>query len=596
MGSVFGKYQLLAQLGEGGMAEVFLAVLAGPPGSGFSKLTVVKKLRGNYEDDPEFINMLLDEASIAARLNHPNIVQTLEVGDVDGKYFIAMEYLDGQSFHRVQNRGWARRAQAPKDAGAATLTKDMELVVLLDVLAALHHAHELADYDGTPFSLVHRDVTPHNIFVTYEGQVKLVDFGIAKAAGRGPETRHGVIKGKMRYMAPEQALAKPVDRRADVFAAGVLLWESLTGQRRWKDQSEVTIMHALLAGDVYRPTTAVEPTTPPELDAMCKKALASDPADRYQTADEMRRELERYLVASGKLAEARAQLSPVVTSLFADKRAELKAVVEKRLSIVRSSPGSEVTPMMLTLHSGDRSSRRTLGPAASSTSSSTSTLTEASAAGERWRRPGARAAFAALGGVLVASAAFAAVRSSRREEPAARVTGATELASAVAPVTPTTSVSVSISASPPSARILLDGVVVPSPYDAKVERSPLPHVVRVEADGFEPQTKTLAFDRDVALALALTKTAPPDRPAASPRGAPAAALPPRNQVPARAAEATSAAPHASTPVAAAAPPSAAEPPAAATTAKPKKDIDRTNPFVTGAAGPKALDKSNPFEK
>src|SRR4051812_47615115 len=250
--NLFGKYRLVAQLGEGGMAQVFLAVHAGPRGSGFSKLTVIKKLRTSFEEDPAFIAMLVEEASLAARLNHPNVVQTHEVGDVDGKYFLSMEYLDGQSLHRTQNRSKARQHAAKEldpSTAAPTFTTEMEYVVLLDVLAGLHHAHELADYDGTPFAIVHRDVTPHNVFITYEGQVKIVDFGIAKAAGRGAETRHGEIKGKMRYMAPEQALGKQLDRRADIFAVGILLWEAATGQRRWKDEPEASIIRALLAGE-----------------------------------------------------------------------------------------------------------------------------------------------------------------------------------------------------------------------------------------------------------------------------------------------------------------------------------------------------------
>ena len=207
------------------MADVFLAVQSGPTGSGFQKLMVVKRLRQNLADEPEFVAMLVDEARIAARLNHPNVVQTNEVGELNGQYFIAMEYLDGQPLHRIQHRN----AQRQKDGATAPFSKDLQYVVLLDVLAGLHHAHELLDYDGTPLQIVHRDMTPHNIFVTYEGQVKVVDFGIARAVGRSAETRQGIIKGKVRYMAPEQAIGHNVDRRADVFAIGIILWEVASG-------------------------------------------------------------------------------------------------------------------------------------------------------------------------------------------------------------------------------------------------------------------------------------------------------------------------------------------------------------------------------
>src|SRR5262245_54107302 len=173
-GTEFGKYRLVAELGHGGMADVYLASLSGPQGLGFSKLVVIKRLRPNLIEDPEFVAMLIDEARIAARLNHPNVVQTIEVGQVGDQYFVAMEFLDGQPLHRIVYRIGKQRTG---------MSLEMQCGILVDVLAGLHHAHELADYDGSPLNVVHRDVTPHNVFVTFDGQVKLVDFGIAKAAG-----------------------------------------------------------------------------------------------------------------------------------------------------------------------------------------------------------------------------------------------------------------------------------------------------------------------------------------------------------------------------------------------------------------------------
>ena len=155
--------------------------------------------------------------------------------------------------------------------------RECQYLVLLDTLAGLHHAHELADYDGTPLQIVHRDVTPHNVFVTYEGQVKVVDFGIAKAVGRASETRQGVVKGKVRYMAPEQAIGQPVDRRADVFSVGVMLWEAATGRRLWKDMDDLNIVQALVGGNVKSSPREVDPAVPEEIDRICRKALASQP-------------------------------------------------------------------------------------------------------------------------------------------------------------------------------------------------------------------------------------------------------------------------------------------------------------------------------
>ncbi len=328
--SVFGKYRLLAELGHGGMADVFLAVQAGPVGSGFSKLTVIKRLRRNLADEPEFVSMLVDEARIAARLNHPNVVQTNEVGEVDQHYFIAMEYLDGQPFHRLQNRA----AQHVKKGGAPLLTKEQEYLVLMDALAGLHHAHELTDYDGTKLEIVHRDITPHNIFVTYEGQVKVVDFGVAKAVGRASETRQGVIKGKVRYMAPEQALGRSIDRRADVFAAGVLLWEIAVGRRMWKDKDELEVVRSMAAGELPPSPREVDPSVPEAIDAICRRAIRIDPEERYATAEDFRAELEQFLADSGQLFEARRRLPRVISDLFADKRAEIKRIIESQLSLL----------------------------------------------------------------------------------------------------------------------------------------------------------------------------------------------------------------------------------------------------------------------
>src|SRR6185437_8026107 len=239
--NTLGKYRLIAELGHGGMAEVYLAVVRGP--AGFNKLVVIKQIRPQLAEDPEFLAMFLDEARLAARLSHPNVVQTNEVGQEGSRYFIAMEYLEGQPLNRVLHR--------VQKTGGIPLA--LHVKILSDVLGGLHHAHELADFDGTPLEVVHRDVTPHNVFITYDGQVKVVDFGIAKALNSSAETRTGVLKGKVAYMAPEQARGERCDRRADVFSVGVMLWEAATGRRLWKGVPDITILQRLLAGDIPRP-------------------------------------------------------------------------------------------------------------------------------------------------------------------------------------------------------------------------------------------------------------------------------------------------------------------------------------------------------
>jgi eukaryotic-like serine/threonine-protein kinase len=334
--STFGKYRLIAVLGQGGMADVFLAVLAGPQGLGFSKLVVIKRLRSNLASDPEFVAMLVDEARIAARLNHPNVVQTYEVGVIQNEYYIAMEYLDGQPLNRIVQRIRNKSGQS----SALDIPLAFRLGIVRDLLAGVHHAHELADFDGSPLGLVHRDVTPQNVFVTYDGQVKVVDFGIAKARGRATETAQGILKGKVAYMAPEQAGAQDTDRRADVFAAGVVLWELLTGERLWKGLDDVSIIQKLMLDKIPSSPRAVRPDVPRALDAMVKKALSRKKGDRYATARDFQVEIERFMESEGLKCPPR-ELGEWIGSLFADRRKQTRSLIESQLSALRSeSPRS----------------------------------------------------------------------------------------------------------------------------------------------------------------------------------------------------------------------------------------------------------------
>lgn len=312
-----GAYRLIAELGHGGMADVFLAAVQGPAGSGFTKLAVIKKLRENLAEDPEFVAMLMDEARITARLAHPNVVQLFEIGEEDGQLFLAIEFLDGQPFHRVE-----RRFSRPP----LELPPEVYYTVLVDVLAGLHHAHELTDYDGSSLDVVHRDVTPHNVFVTYDGVVKVVDFGIAKAMGRRTETQQGIVKGKIRYMAPEQATGGDVDRRADIFAVGVMLWNAATGSKLWADLDDGGVVRGLVTGDFPASPRSLFPDVPEAIDAICRRALAFRSEDRYVTAAEMRGELERFLGTG--IADVRKALEATMKTAFARERAKTRAVLE----------------------------------------------------------------------------------------------------------------------------------------------------------------------------------------------------------------------------------------------------------------------------
>ncbi len=320
------KYRPLARLGQGGMAQVFLAIASGPVG--FSKLVVIKEIRDEFADDPEFVSMFLDEARLAARLNHPNVVQTTEVG-VDGRrYFICMEYLEGQPLNRI----FARLA------GGGELTRAMKVRLLVDALAGLHHAHEVRDLDGSALDIVHRDATPHNVFLTYSGQVKVVDFGIAKALSSSTETRTGVLKGKVHYMAPEQAEGEKVDRRADVFSAGMMLWESLAGHRPFRRMPDAAVMNKIIRGDIPSPFT-VDPALPAPLEAICMKALAHDRDARFATAADMATALEEALESLGDRTTVR-DAAKVVDRHFAEDRDAMKRLVESQVALIqRASEG-----------------------------------------------------------------------------------------------------------------------------------------------------------------------------------------------------------------------------------------------------------------
>src|SRR5262245_52075383 len=311
-----GKYRIVLPLGQGGTADVYLAVAEGP--SGFQKLVVVKVLRKSLASDNDFRLMFLSEARLAARLHHQNVVQTNEVIEVDGAPVLVVEYLDGQPLSQVIVRG--------KQGGFSLA---MQLRVLADALAGLHAAHELADFDGTPLGVVHRDVSPHNVFVTVEGHAKVLDFGIAKLERSLVETEVGTVKGKLRYMAPEQIAGDKLDRRADVYAAGVILWEALTGERMWKSSAEPEIRNRVLAGDLPMPES-VRSDVPAPLARICRRALSRAPGDRYATARQLADALEAALPEPGRAAAPR-QLGAAIARLFEDVRAETKRAIETKL-------------------------------------------------------------------------------------------------------------------------------------------------------------------------------------------------------------------------------------------------------------------------
>jgi ABC-type branched-subunit amino acid transport system substrate-binding protein/tRNA A-37 threonylcarbamoyl transferase component Bud32 len=317
------KHRVLFELGRGGMGTVFLCVTEGP--SGFRKLKVVKRLRADLAADPTCLRMFLEEARLAARLAHPNVVQTNEVGFDGTHYFMEMEYLEGRSLEALLRA----RALQPEGVPLAVV-----VWLVAQALAGLHYAHELTDLSGAPLGVVHRDVSPHNVFVTYEGSVKVLDFGIAKAAD-ATETRSDGIRGKVAYMAPEQAARGFVDRRADVFAVGIILWQAVTGQRRWNELSEREILAKLVAGDIPQ-AVPTDPPVPEELARICARALAPRPDDRFPTAEAMAHALEGWLDHSGPRVGP-PQLARAMRDLFGRLREQVRQEIQAH---VESPPAS----------------------------------------------------------------------------------------------------------------------------------------------------------------------------------------------------------------------------------------------------------------
>jgi serine/threonine-protein kinase len=347
----FGKYTLIAKIGHGGMAEVFLAAVRGP--AGFTKLCVLKRLHPHLEEEDALVGMFLDEARLAARLNHPNVVQTYEVGDVEGLHFLTMEYLEGQSLARVLRH--LRRLDQPLPLGVGTR-------MFVELLDGLQYAHSLKDFDGTPLNVVHRDISPGNVYVTYDGQVKLLDFGIARAGTQLVETRAGQVKGKFAYIAPEQASSDGKhDQRADIWSLGVVMWEAFAGKRLFKGDSEVATLHNALTSEILTLDTEID--VPNELARIVDRALQRDPDARYPSARAMKEDLEQFMHSEG-LRAGRNDVGSFVTELFERERDDQRRVLSAYMR--GESPGISMTPISISGGTGSGVSSRSSMPSAAS--------------------------------------------------------------------------------------------------------------------------------------------------------------------------------------------------------------------------------------
>jgi serine/threonine protein kinase len=327
-----GRYRLCFELASGGMATVYLA--RGEGEQGFQKVVALKVVHRHLAREREFVEMFLDEARLASAIDHPNVCQVFDFGEASGVHYLAMEYLMGESLLRVMNEV-RRRKDDPRTAHLGWYAAR----IFVDACEGLHAAHELAGPDGAPLGVVHRDVTPQNLVVTYDGSLKVVDFGVAKAASQLHTTEAGKIKGKLAYVSPEQLRNQPLDRRSDVFALGVCLWEFLALKRLFRRDSEAATLMAV-AHDEIPPPSSVRAWVPPELDAIVMRALARDREARYPSARAMGRELSAFLGRTGA-ALGQADVADWMRSMFEAERARRLELIRRAREVEALGPAPD---------------------------------------------------------------------------------------------------------------------------------------------------------------------------------------------------------------------------------------------------------------
>ena len=319
-----GRYQIIGRLATGGMAEVYLALSGDLPG--FRTLVVVKRILPHLASNAQFIRMFLDEARLAALLDHPNIVRIVEVGHDGEDYFLVMELVQGKPLSAVLRKA-AREHRPPSPALTAYL--------ISQAASGLAYAHTLTDGEGRPLGVVHRDVSPQNVLISFEGAVKMIDFGVARAFGRVAHTSPGGLKGKIDYMSPEQASAEEVDHRADVFALGVVLWEALTGRRLFRRETELATMRAIVDDPIPHPSE-MAPTIPIELDQIVMRALRKRKDARYATANEMAVALEKFAFSNAGFSPMQA--ATYTKSLFAAEYLQWRKTATAALDLEVEKP------------------------------------------------------------------------------------------------------------------------------------------------------------------------------------------------------------------------------------------------------------------
>lgn len=468
-----GRYRLLYRIASGGMASVYLARLAGS--GGFEKLVAIKRIHEHLTEDEDFVNMFVDEARLAAQLSHPNIVSVLELGNEGNAHYMAMEYVNGESLLAL-----VRNTQPPLQICAR---------IIAQAAAGLHAAHELRDRQGELLGVIHRDVSPQNILLSYDGAVKVADFGVARARGNLHVTAIGNVKGKFAYMAPEQARRKPLDRRVDIFALGIVLFEICTRHRLFKGQTEADSIAKVLSLEVPKPSSK-DKDFPPTLERIILRALQRDPDQRFQTAEELQAALEGYLMESGQPVLP-SQLASLMKGLFAARIQEkeqllLRCEDQELDELDRELPGLD-----------DQSSSSSMGvPTAGTLERHAMADQEVALLRRRWQLLLALVAlFMALGVVLLL-----VLRDRPRPAPVV-------VAPKPAPV-PQRRITISVRVTPALATVTLDGKSVGNPFETErpATAGTLPLVVA--APGYKAQRLSISLERGGSFVLALERELP----------------------------------------------------------------------------------------
>jgi serine/threonine protein kinase len=452
-GLSIGRYTLMGKIAVGGMAEIWLARQSGP--KGFEKVVVIKKILDSFCQDEGFVEMFLDEARTAAQLNHPNVVQIYDLGEHNQAYFIAMEYLAGETLARVARNAVKEGTPLPYTFAAR---------LIADAAAGLGYAHSKKSLGGQPLNIVHRDVSPQNLILTYDGQLKVLDFGVARAANRATLTEEGKFKGKVPYMSPEQARAMPIDRRADIFALGIILYELIGRCRLFQHEDFIVGLKAVASEEKIPSPVTRNPEVPEGLAAVALKALERDPENRYQTGEQLRAGLEDWLRTQPS-SPGSPELSAYMHQLFSER-------IEKTARLIESARAGIVGTVDSTVGK--------LGSTPLSDSSMPGGLTPLVTM--RPRRPRWIFGVAGLAGALLVTGGFAL-------RPAPVVT-AEPAPVAIVPA------SLSIDTDPPGAAVTVDGLEY-GPAPVSVDAIKLgKHTIRATAEDFEPGERTLDVQRN----------------------------------------------------------------------------------------------------